>query len=150
MLELLERQERLTVNQWKVVSAAILGGGLGSLAFFSSSFALGVASASGHLAHAQSPLIHLSTGVGTVLGAILWGWMADRIGRRKAFIATVLNISLASGVMALTPEAGSSIFLTVFFLFAALGAAGLFVTLLPLVQEFNSYLHRSVAGLAGW
>jgi hypothetical protein len=27
MLELLERQERLTVNQWKVVSAAILGTG---------------------------------------------------------------------------------------------------------------------------
>jgi hypothetical protein len=34
MLELLERQERLTVNQWKLIFVAILGGALGSLAFF--------------------------------------------------------------------------------------------------------------------
>jgi hypothetical protein len=34
MLELLERQERLTVNQWKVIAAAIIGVVLGSLAFF--------------------------------------------------------------------------------------------------------------------
>jgi hypothetical protein len=44
MLELLEKQERLTVNQWKVVSPAILGGALGSLAFLLPSFALGVSS----------------------------------------------------------------------------------------------------------
>ena len=136
MLELLERQERLTVNQWKLVSAAILGGALGLLALYSASFALGLASASRHLTHGESALIHQSTGAGTVIGAIFWGWMADRIGRRKAFIATVLNVSLASGIMTLTPDEGGAIFLTVFFLFAGLGSAGLFVTLLPLVQEF--------------
>jgi hypothetical protein len=32
--------------------------------------------------------------------------MADRIGRRKAVVATVLNVSLATGAMALTPEGG--------------------------------------------
>ena len=136
MLDLLERQERLTVNQWKVVTAAILGGALGSLAFLLPSFALGVVSALRHLTYARSPLIHLSTGVGIVLGGIFWGWMADRIGRRKAFIATVLNVSLASGIMAATPDQGALMFLTVCFLLAAFGASGLFVSLLPLVQEF--------------
>jgi MFS transporter, putative metabolite:H+ symporter len=113
MLDLLERQERLTVNQWKVVTVAILGGALGSLAFLLPSFAVGVASALRHLTYARSPLIHLSTGVGTILGGIFWGWMADRIGRRKAFIATVLNVSLASGIMAATPDQGALMFLTV-------------------------------------
>jgi MFS family permease len=106
MLELLEKQERLTVNQWKLISAAVLGGALGSLAFFLPGFALGAASVTRHLTYTHSPLIHQSTGVGTVLGAIFWGWMADRVGRRKAFIATALNVSLASGIMAVTPEQG--------------------------------------------
>jgi MFS family permease len=149
MLDLLERQERLTVNQWKVVTAAILGGALGSLAFLLPSFALGVASALRHLTYARSPLIHLSTGVGTVLGGIFWGWMADRIGRRKAFIATVLNVSLASGIMAATPDQGALMFLTVCFLLAAFGASGLFVTLLPLVQEFVPASKRGWIGGLG-
>jgi putative MFS transporter len=136
MLELLERQERLTVNQWKLISAVILGGALGSSVSLLSGFALGSASVSQHLAYAQSPLIHQSSGVGTVLGAIFWGWMADRVGRRKAFIATQLNVSLASGIMAMTPEQGGLIFLTVCFFLASFGASGLFVAFLPLVQEF--------------
>ena len=31
-------------------------------------------------------MILLSSGLGAVPGAFLWGWVADRIGRRKAFI----------------------------------------------------------------
>ena len=54
MLELLERQERLTVNQWKMIAAAIIGVALGSLAFFFANFALGVVSASQHLTYGQS------------------------------------------------------------------------------------------------
>ena len=34
MLELLERQKRLTVNQWKIISAAILGDMLDFFDFF--------------------------------------------------------------------------------------------------------------------
>ena len=136
MWELLERQERLTGNQWKVIAAAILGVALGSLAFFLAGFGLGFASASQHSGYAQSPLIHLSTGSGSVLGPVFWGWMADRIGRRRAFIAAVLNASLASGIMAVTPDQGGLMFLTTFFFFGAFGSSGLIITILPLVQEF--------------
>ena len=37
-------------------------------------------------------------------GSLFWGWMADKIGRRKVMIATVLNFSLATGAMAVTPD----------------------------------------------
>ena len=33
-------------------------------------------------------MILLAAGVGAVPGAFFWGWMADKIGRRKAFIGT--------------------------------------------------------------
>jgi MFS transporter, putative metabolite:H+ symporter len=136
MWELLERQERLTSHQWKIIAAAILGVALGSLTFFLASFGLGFARASQHLGYAQSPLIQLSAGSGGVLGPIFWGWMADRVGRRTAFIAAVLNASLASGIMAVTPDQGGLIFLTTFFFFTAFGSSGLIITILPLVQEF--------------
>jgi putative MFS transporter len=74
MLELLEGQQRLTANQWKLISAAILGIALGSLAFFLANFTLGFASQ--HLTYAQSPLIQLSVGGSSVLGPAVWGWMA--------------------------------------------------------------------------
>jgi len=43
----------------------------------------------------QSAIVLLSSGVGAMLGAAFWGWMADRIGRRIVFNATILNFSLA-------------------------------------------------------
>jgi putative MFS transporter len=146
MLELLERQERLTVNQWKAIVAAIIGVVLGSLAFFFASFALGVASASQHLTYAQSPLIQLVVGGGSVLGSLFWGWLADRIGRRKSFITVVLNVSLASGIMAATPDQGGLTFLAVFFFVAGFGSSGLLVTILPLVQEFVPASKRGWVG----
>ena len=146
MLELLERQERLTVNQWKLIFVAILGGALGSLAFFLDSFTLGFTSASRHLTSTQSSLINLVTGVGSVLGAVFWGWVADRVGRREAFIATLLNVSLPSGVMALVPDQGGFILLAVLFFFSGFGGSGLFVALLPLVQEFVTASKRGWIG----
>lgn len=45
---------------------------------------------------------------------MFWGWMADRIGRRKVFIYTILNFSVATGILALTPEGSSGRFSAAF------------------------------------
>jgi putative MFS transporter len=45
------------------------------------------------LTFGQSAIVLLSSGIGAIIGAYLWGWIADRIGRRKVFIGTVLNFS---------------------------------------------------------
>ena len=63
-----------------------------------------------HLTYGQSAMILLSSGLGAVPGALFWGWLADRIGRRKVFMMTALNFSLATGIMALTPQDGGWIF----------------------------------------
>ena len=65
-------------------------------------------------------------GVGFVarpLGAVLFGWMGDRIGRRPALLITVVAIGVATGLIGLLPD------------FAAIGiAAPLLLALLRLVQ----------------
>ena len=136
MLELLEQQRTLTVNQWKIITAAILGDMLDFFDFFLIGFVLAFIVGAWHLTYGQSAWILLSAGIGAIPGAFFWGWMADKIGRRKVFIATALNFSIATGIMALTPDKGGWIFLSVFRFFVGAGAAGLVVVDLPLVQEF--------------
>ena len=48
----------------------------------------------------------MSSGIGAIIGAFVWGWLADRIGRRKVFIGTVLNFSIATGLLYFTPDNG--------------------------------------------
>ena len=76
---------------------------------------------------------------------MFWGWMADRIGRRKVFIYTILNFSLATGVLALIPDTGGWIFLTAFRFFVGSGR-GAYAVDLPLVQEFVPSSKRGKVG----
>ena len=115
MLELLENQQKLTLNQKKIVFAAIVGDMLDFFDYYLIGFVLAFIVVPWKLTYGQSAMVLLSSGIGAIPGAMFWGWMADRIGRRKVFIYTILNFSLATGVLALTPENGAGwIFLTVF------------------------------------
>jgi putative MFS transporter len=98
------------------------------------------------LTYGQSAMILLSSGIGGVPGALFYGWLADRIGRRRVFIATALNFSIATGIMALTPDRGGWIFLSICRFFVGFGVAGLFTVDLPLVQEFVPTSKRGFIG----
>jgi putative MFS transporter len=136
MLDILERQQRLTLNQWKIVSAAILGDMLDFFDFFLIGYVLTFIVGAWHLSFLESGVILLAAGVGAIPGAFFWGWMADRIGRRKVFIATALNFSLATGAMAFTPDQHGWLILAFFRFLVGIGVAGLVAVDLPLVQEF--------------
>jgi len=78
--------------------------------------------------------------------------MGDRIGRRKVFIMTALNVALATGIMFFTPDKGGWIagwiFLSFFRFFVGFGNAGLIAVDIPLVQEFvPTYKRGWVSGL---
>jgi MFS transporter, putative metabolite:H+ symporter len=135
MLDLLERQRSLTGNQRRIVFAAILGDMLEFFDYFLIGFVLAFIVGPWKLTYGESAIILLSSGVGAIIGAGTWGWAADRIGRRKVFIATVLNFAAASGILAFTPERGW-IFLSIFRFFVGFGVGGLYCVDLPLVQEF--------------
>ncbi len=145
MLHRLDEQQSLTWNQRKIVFAAILGDMLDFFDYFLIGLVLAFIVGPWHLTYGQSAIILLSSGIGATIGAYFWGWMADRIGRRKVFIATVLNFSLATGVLALTPS-GGWIYMTFFRLLVGFGVGGLYVVDLPLVQEFVPSSMRGMVG----
>jgi len=140
MIERLEQQTRLTTNQWKLIVTGNLADLLDFFDFFLIGYVLAFIAKEWQLTYWQGAVILLSSGIGAVPGAFFWGWVADKIGRRKVFIATALNVALATGIMYFTPGphgwVAGWIFLSVMRFFVGLGNAGLYAVDLPLVQEF--------------
>jgi putative MFS transporter len=152
MLEHLEQQQRLTRNQWRIIATANLGDMLDFFDFFLIGYVLAFIIGSWKLTFGESAIILLSSGLGAVPGAFFWGWMADKIGRRRVFIATALNVAIATGIMAMTPDQNALVpgwaFLAFFRFFVGFGNAGLIAVDIPLVQEFvPAYKRGWVSGL---
>jgi putative MFS transporter len=145
MFEVLDRQTRLTGNQKKILAAAIIGDALEFFDYFLIGFVLAFLIGPWKLTFGQSATVLMSSGIGAILGAFIWGWLADRIGRRKVFIGTVLNFSIATGLLYFTPDNGW-IYLTVMRFFVGFGVGGLYCVDLPLVQEFMPSSKRGWVG----
>jgi putative MFS transporter len=135
MLELLDRQEKLTANQWKIAIAATLGDMLDFFDFFLIGFVLAFIVKDWHLTYGQSGMILLASGISAPFGSLFYGWLADKIGRRKVMILTVLNFSLATGAMAVCPD-GAWMYLVICRFLVGLGVTGLYSVDITVVQEF--------------
>src|SRR6201998_4813986 len=152
MLERLEKQKKLTANQWKIIATANVGDMLDFFDFFLIGYVLAFILKEWQLTYAQSAAILVSAGFCAVPSALFWGWMGDRIGRLKVFILTALNVAGATGILYFTPGLDGWIpgwiFLTFFRFFVGFGNAGLIAVDIPLVQEFVPASKRGwVAGL---
>ncbi|MGC2317134.1 MAG: MFS transporter [Bradyrhizobium sp.] len=145
MFEILDRQTRLTGNQIKILVAAIIGDALEFFDYFLIGFVLAFLIGPWKLTFGQSAIVLMSSGIGAIIGAYAWGWFADRIGRRKVFIGTVLNFSIATGLLYFTPDNGW-VYLTIMRFFVGVGVGGLYCVDLPLVQEFMPSSKRGWVG----
>jgi len=125
MLQYLERQKKLTANQWKIIATANVGDMLDFFDFFLIGYVLAFILKEWQLTYGQSGLILISAGVGAVLGGFFRGWMGARIGRRKVFILTALNVAFAIGNHVFHPGSGR------------LGQRLDFSVVLPLLRRFR-------------
>jgi MFS transporter, putative metabolite:H+ symporter len=138
-------QRPMTRRQYSIVAAAILADMFEFFDFFLLGFILSFIVEPWQLTYNQVAFLLLTSGVGGIVGAFAWGYLADRIGRRKVFIATVLNFSLATGALALVPEGGWFLLGLLRFV-VGFGVGGLYTVDLPLVQEFVPTSKRGLLG----
>lgn len=125
---------------------------LAGLAFGSNGLNLGVISfallglrASWGLTPGQAGLLIMAAGAGQLLGGLLIGYVADWVGRRIGFSATIALSSLAIGAAALAP---SLPYLVLMLFLTGVGFGGVAPVAAALVGEFAP--RRSRGALMGW
>src|SRR6201992_4449174 len=106
MFEILDQRTSLTGNQIRILVAAIFGDALEFFDYFLIGFVLAFLIGPWKLTFGQSATVLMSSGIGAILGASSWGWLADRIRRRQVFVCTGLNFSVATGLLYFTPDTG--------------------------------------------
>lgn len=88
------------------------------------------------------------SGLGTVVGSVLWGRLGDRIGRRRSFRDCVLVFVAFTALSLLTPDRGWWL-LALSRVGVGIGVGGLNITSIPYVQEFVPAKQRGLlSGLA--
>lgn len=101
-----------------------------------------------NLTGTEAGVILACSGLGTVIGAIMWGRLADKIGRRSSFFWCVLLFVVFTVVSVFTPDRGW-IMLAILRIGVGIGVGGLNITSIPYVQEFVPAKQRGLlAGLA--
>ena len=95
----------------------------------------------------ETGVILACSGLGTVLGAVLWGWAADRMGRRRTFFWCVLLFTVFTLASVFTPT-GWWMMLALLRVLVGVGVGGLNIVSIPYVQEFVPTRQRGLlAGL---
>ena len=140
----------LTKNQKNLIALVVAG----NISEFFDLFLIGFAVSSllkdpaWHLQGFEAGWILAMSGLGTVIGAILWGRLADRIGRKASFSWCVLLFTLFTFASVFTPTDGW-IMLAILRIFVGIGVGGLNITSIPYVQEFVPAKQRGLlSGLA--
>ena len=140
---------RLTGHQISLISMAIIG----NVSEFFDMFLIGfivnlLTNVPGwELTGFHSGIILAGAGLGTVLGSIAWGRLADKIGRKQAFIWCIGVLVAFTAASAFTPVNGW-IVLAILRTGVGFGVGGLNITSVPYVQEFVPAKQRGLlAGL---
>jgi putative MFS transporter len=101
------------------------------------------------LSSGQKGLVATANLIGMAVGAVIWGTVADRIGRKKAFSVTLLLFAFFSVLGALSPNVET--FLLLRFL-AGIGLGGCIPVDYAIVSEFSPRRHRGrvLSAMDGW
>lgn len=137
----------LNKRQKGLIFAAMLGTMLEFFDFFIIAYVVTMIAQPWGLNTGETGFLLISAGASSILGSLFFGWLADKIGRRQVFMATVLIFSLATGAMALVPD-GNWMLLGLLRFVVGLGVGGLVVVDVPLVQEFVPSAKRGLLGAA--
>lgn len=147
-LDQIDQGAKLTGHQKSVIWLAIIANVSEFFDMFLIGFAVSLLTKPWHLTGFETGTILACSGLGTVIGAIVWGRLADRFGRKHAFTWCILMFTVFTAACVVTPERGW-ILLAALRVLVGAGVGGLNITSIPYVQEFVPTKHRGfLSGLA--
>ncbi len=111
--------------------------------FFVVGFLVSAVAPSWGLTFGQSTIMLLSAGVGAMFGALGFGWLADRIGRKPVVVMVALTCGICAGSTAFVPEGNWILFAILRFL-VGLGYGGAGASQFALVTEYTPAAKRTL------
>ena len=138
----------LTGHQKSIIGLAIAGNISEFFDMFLIGFVVSLLTSAWHLTGVSAGIILACSGLGTVIGSILWGRLADRFGRKHAFQWCVLCFVVFTALSVFLPD-GAWILLAILRIGVGIGVGGLNIISIPYVQEFVPTRQRGMlSGLA--
>lgn len=138
----------LTRNQRNLIALVVVGNISEFFDMFLIGFVVSLLVKPWNLTGFEAGVILACSGLGTVIGAVLWGRLADTIGRRSSFSWCVLLFVSFTFISIFTPDRGWWM-LALLRVGVGIGVGGLNITSIPYVQEFVPAKQRGLlAGLA--
>jgi len=104
--------------------------------FFVVSFLVSAIAPKWGLTYGESTVIFFAAGLGTMVGAVAFGWLSDRFGRKVAIVGGGVLYSLSAGAIALIPEGAWGMFALLRFL-VGVGYGGAGSSQFALITEYT-------------
>ncbi|MFC5281802.1 MFS transporter [Arcanobacterium canis] len=139
---------RLHRNQLSLIALVIIANIAEFFDMFLIGFVVALLSREWSLNGFQAGIILACSGLGTVLGAILWGRLADSLGRRRCMAWCISLLSFFTILSIFVPHRGWAL-LAVLRIAVGAGVGGLNIVSIPYVAEFVPSRRRGIlAGLS--
>ncbi len=100
-----------------------------------------------HLTFGQTTIILLCSGLGSIFGALGYGWIADRMGRKFAVVSGVFVCCTGAGLIALIPDGAWMLFAALRFV-VGIGYGGAVAIQFNLVVEYTPTRLRTLMSSA--
>jgi putative MFS transporter len=143
--DLVEFYDRAPLNPryWISIALGITTSVFDFFDFFLVGFLVAVLAPQWHLTFGQTSIMLLSAGVGAILGALAWGALADRFGRKTLLVAGVALCALGAGSISLIPDGAWMLFAALRFV-VGFGVGAAAAVGVPLIVEYTPTRHRTI------
>jgi putative MFS transporter len=133
---------KLTPRYWATISLLVLHEMFDYYDFFIVGYLVAVLAPVWHLTYGQSGAILLAAGFGAIIGSLLFGKLADVIGRKPLLICCGFLVALSAGGIALIPKE-SWILFSLLRVVVGFGLGGAVAAQNALVVEFTPTRYRT-------
>jgi putative MFS transporter len=137
----------LNARYWTSMVLAVMTSIFDFFDFFIVGFLVAVLAPQWHLTFGQTSVMLLSAGVGAIVGALAWGALSDRWGRKTLLVAGVVLCAVGAGSVSLIPDGAWMLFAALRFVVGfGIGAAA--AVAVPLIVEYTPTRHRTILSSA--
>ncbi|MGO1074996.1 MFS transporter [Inquilinus sp. CA228] len=140
-------QRRPSTRYWGSFATLCAGWCLDFFDFYIVGFLVASLGPGWHLTYLQSSIMLLGGGLGSIVGALLFGALGDKFGRKPMLIAATVTCALGAGALALVPEGNWPVFSLLRILVGA-GLGGIGTLQLVMIVEMTPTPMR--VKLLGW